>query len=107
MTLICKDCGDQYGRWRPRCPACGTVNPEPEQEALEVMSRQERSKVRKFPVAPKAPKLVKKPCHVCGLGGAKNLCLVCGFVMHKSCRSIHELRCKFTVTGGHDGAAHV
>lgn len=100
MCIACRDCGNVYGKWRPRCPTCGTVNSEPTQEGLETMTREEQMGLKGRVRRPKPPKekkirVVKRPCSMCGAGGAKNLCLVCGKSMHKHCLSIHERKCKF------------
>lgn len=86
ITLICKDCSHQYGRWRPRCPACGT--PKPVEEIRREVKLTTKQRERK-------PRMIKKPCAMCGLGGAKRLCLVCGASLHRHCLTVHERRCKF------------
>ena len=100
MTIVCKDCAHAYGRWRPRCPACGTVNPEPMQAAVDAMTAEERTGQRgrvRMPRPPKErkPRVIKRPCVMCGLGGAKRVCLICGASMHRHCLTVHERRCKF------------
>lgn len=94
MTVICKDCAFQYGRWRPQCPTCGTNNPNVDvyttgvggPSGTPVRAARER--------APRAPKRARLACIVCRKGGARKLrCPHCDERIHKACLVMHADDC--------------
>lgn len=77
MTVIC-ECGNEYGRWRPRCPACGTSIPVEQIQTIAARINPPRQK-----------KAVKDPCILCHRKKAKIVCPQCGERAHKGCLALH------------------
>ncbi len=83
MAMIRKcECGNEYGLWRPRCPACGTTN-----------ERQRDATAPPEPTFVRAERTPKRPCIVCRNGGAKDRCPHCEELIHKNCKGMHVIAC--------------
>lgn len=77
MTVECQ-CGNVFGRWRPRCPACGEATPY---AAIQPVAQR--------PAAVRREKRVKDPCILCHRKKAKVACPQCGERAHKGCLVLH------------------
>jgi hypothetical protein len=86
MTVVCRSCDNQYGAWRPHCPACGTKShyraPEPEKKE----PRQKRSEAQR-------PKRDNE-CILCRRGGSQERCPSCNEEVHTRCLKYHINPCK-------------
>jgi len=85
LTHICGSCKNPYGRWRPRCPACGATTPISVRE--EALRAPETTKPRKE----KAPR--PDQCILCRRKKAKDKCTHCGERIHHICKRLHEPAC--------------
>lgn len=86
MTVVCKDCGNQYGRWRSHCPTCGTATPVTKREDPPVVKRMKERRLRQE---------VLGRCTVCRRG--KNLelkCPHCAEAIHPMCLRLHAEGCR-------------
>jgi Zn finger protein HypA/HybF involved in hydrogenase expression len=92
MTIDCGTCGDQYGRWRPRCPACGTQTPASAfDRAAELLkppreSRAKRERERK----PHECILCRKRVKANKKGTS---CPHCNEPIHVACLELHRNAC--------------
>lgn len=90
MVRVCDGhggCGNEYGRWRPRCPACGTLNDKPIETfnapALKTSGRS--TKERKDP---------EDACIVCRRSSCgTRRCPHCEELIHKPCLRMHAQDC--------------
>lgn len=94
MTVICASCENQYGAWRPRCPACGTDTPIKVQQLVQKINRP-----RLVTSKPQRERTVHPTsCDLCHRRGAKETCDLCGNLVHHNCMGVHKDRCtKFQV----------
>lgn len=95
MTLICPCCSNQYGKWRPQCPACGTPRPEQKTERVEAKDRRldDMRRIKQRRADAREKKKLAKECIVCRRGGAKLKCPHCEEKIHKGCLSLHADDC--------------
>ena len=82
MTVTCRMCKHEYGRWRRTCEACG--NPSP----ASVIKELEWVQVR----AHRPRQLSRTACGFCTLRGAKVQCPTCGKSFHKTCLGTHTCK---------------
>ena len=97
VTLICGTCSNQYGRWRPQCPACGTRTPM--RDYAQPLKAGTLQKKKVFRVTHRREivlgrKLRLSACIVCRRAGAKVMCPHCDERIHKGCLSLHHDACK-------------
>ena len=101
MTMACPECGDQFGLWRPRCPACGwTVPYDVRQKALEPGERagtERKSKSEKKTRIPDQKKA--NQCILCRRKAKPTKkstmrCPHCSEPVHVVCFRMHEEPCK-------------
>ncbi len=90
LTVICPTCQNQFGKWRPRCPACGTPYHAP--ASFNVARVQERK--RRDPVARVAKQEPKNACIACHRRGGKKTCPHCNERAHPSCLVLHVPECQ-------------
>ena len=98
VTLICKDCSNQYGRWRPQCPTCGTKTPARDYASPSAPATQPKLTRTKLVTATlrrvRAIIVRLSSCIVCRRAGAKLTCPHCDERIHKGCLSLHHVECK-------------
>lgn len=99
MTRTC-GCGNVYGRWRPRCPACGTTNDQ-QASALAAPDQGGATGPRK----PREKKSAQNPCVLClrrvkgkRVKGtltrlAPTRCPHCNECVHRECLEVHRGPC--------------
>lgn len=99
MTIACKDCSFEYGRWRPRCPACGTLAPDnamkPFNPPAQLAPRRERE-----PKQPRADGCVLCQRRVKPKQEAR--CPHCNERVHKNCLPLHQVPCQTFQQGRQD-----
>jgi predicted ATP-dependent serine protease len=102
MTVICKTCSNQYGKWRPRCPACGEPNTQP--ATFNAPRVVEPSLIPRSAIIKRQP---KRECIACHQGGAKKTCPHCNELVHAACLVLHAEACaEFQVTLRESQRAH-
>ena len=90
MTVTCKACEHQYGAWRERCPACGTLTPPPPKAERERTARERNAETRA--VKQRVRSLTE--CIFCQLRGAKETCPHCDEKIHRTCLRLHVGDCE-------------
>lgn len=82
ITLICKTCENQYGKWRSHCPVCRTPTPKTEEfnTPRVVVARKQRDS--------------KSQCIFCRHRGAKHECPHCNEKIHRTCLGLHAPECQ-------------
>lgn len=97
VTLICKCCGNQYGKFRHRCPACGTHTPASQLETFNTPRAVQAAPAKPRKAREQKPK--KNECILCRRAGAKAQCPHCNERIHPGCLSLHATDCAtFQVT---------
>lgn len=89
MTIVCRDCTNQFGAWRAHCPACGTLAPRAAREAL--LQPHDDATTPKRVV--RAPRVCETSCTFCFRRGAKDRCPHCNELIHKNCQGLHNAPC--------------
>ena len=87
LTVICRTCQYQYGRWRPRCPTCGEQAPLPP----------------RAPTVERPPRARRGRTHACivcrrTVKGRKATppprCHFCQELIHAACLRMHAASCE-------------
>lgn len=91
VTRICPKCGDQYGLWRERCPACGEYN---ERRAAAIAAPERPARVvTKHAIKQRTSSSVPH-CIFCQRRGPKETCPHCSEPIHRNCRGLHCNDCE-------------
>ncbi len=83
MTRKCT-CGNDYGLWRLRCPACGTTNDQWTDANARATTLAFHARERQ----------VRNECIACHNGGAKETCPHCSEHIHRNCKGMHLEDCR-------------
>lgn len=84
MTVLCV-CGNQYGAWRPRCPACG--------KGIPVTIAEVARKAMNPPRIKHERERRQNECIFCHRGKAKERCPHCNEPVHRNCQGLHGGDC--------------
>lgn len=94
--IACSACKHQFGRWRMRCPACGTSNDQRQSLAEAVdsfMAKDRPTDARVKPAVQREKPRRADECIFCRRGKSDTTCPECAEPIHKRCMSIHTPSC--------------